>query len=230
MDAKKLIEDFKNALAQAGQVGIELGKGYANALGTMMEAVNEPIENTLEVIGVKPVPSATEQAKDVLQKIEESQNTTNDNVETNGENAKENAPKIQDTTNDNVETSIGGNWQDWAKEMQERQWEREDAIRAETQAREDSAWQRSVADMQKAGVNPNLVNAGPAASGGGITSATGIDYTVYEKEIEKEITLLEQFIDNEFKANENQKNRLTDIIGRILSMGGLIGAASARKK
>lgn len=226
MDAKKLIEDFKNAFAQAGQVGIELGKGYANALGTMANEVNKPIENTLEVMGILPTPSATEQAEEVLQKIEKSQNTTNDNVETNGENA----PIIQDTTNDNVETSIGGNWQDWAKEMQERQWEREDAIRAETQAREDSAWQRAVADMQKAGINPNLVNAGPAASGGGITSVTGIDYTVYEKEMEKETALLEQFIDNEFKASENQKNRLTDIIGRILSIGGLIGAASARRK
>ena len=48
--------------------------------------------------------------------------------------------------------------------------------------------------------------------------------------MEKEIALLEQFIDNEFKASENQKDRLTDIIGRILSMGGLIGAASARRK
>lgn len=225
MDAKKLVENFKKGLMQAGQLTIGIGEQALNALGTVAGETYNVIEDGLEVIGAKPAPSATEQAEEVLQNMGESQNSTNNNAATGGENA----PIIQDTTNNNVETSIGGNWQDWAKEMQERQWQREDEIRAETQAREDSAWQRAVADMQKAGVNPNLVNASPAASGGGITSATGIDYTVYEKEMEKEIALLEQFIDNEFNASENQKDRLTNLIGRILSMGGLIGAAHARK-
>lgn len=217
MDWKKTIIDaFKNGLTQGvkggAEVGAEILNQTAQRIGNVANTANEVNKDVLEVVGAKPAPSATEQAEDIAEKIEE------------------NAPIIQDTTNDNVETSIGGNWQDWAKEMQERQWQREDEIRAETQAREDSAWQRAVADMQKAGMNPNLVNAGPAASGGGITSATGIDYTVYEKEMEKELALLEQFIDNEFNASENQKDRLTNLIGRILSMGGLIGAASARKK
>lgn len=217
MDWKKtIINAFRNGLSQGIKGGAEIGaesiKQTAQTIGNVANTANEVNKDVLEVVGTKPTPSAAEQAETVVNKIEES------------------APIIQDTTNNNVETSIGGNWQDWAKEMQERQWEREDAIRAETQAREDSAWQRAVEDMQKAGVNPNLVNAGPAASGGGITSATGIDYTVYEKEMEKELALLEQFIDNEFNASENQKDRLTNLIGRIISMGGLIGAASARKK
>lgn len=226
MDAKKLVENYKKGLLQAGQLGIGVGEQALNALGTVAGEIYNVIEDGLEIIGAKSAPSASEMAEDVLQNVGESQENNNNNVETN----EKTEPIIQDTTNDNVETSIGGNWQDWAKEMQERQWQREDEIRAETQAREDSAWQRAVADMQKAGVNPNLVNASPAASGGGITSATGIDYTVYEKEMEKEIALLEQFIDNEFNASENQKDRLTNLIGKILNIGGLIGAASARRK
>ena len=149
--AEGITKGLDEGLKTGTKIAAELGKQSLNALGTVAGATYDVVKDGLEVIGEKPAPNATEQAEDVLKNIEKSQNNTNDNVETN----KEKAPIIQDTTNDNVETSIGGNWQDWAKEMQERQWEREDAIRAETQAREDSAWQRAVADMQKAGVNPN---------------------------------------------------------------------------
>ena len=207
---KAIGKGIANGLKQGTKAGAELGAEMINqtveTVGNVANETNEVNKNVLEVVGAKPAPNATEQAEKILAKIE-------------------------DTTQNNIDTPINNNsfnLQDWAKEMQERQWQREDEIRAETQAREDSAWQRAVADMQKAGVNPNLVNAAPAASGGGITSATGIDYTVYEKEMEKEIALLEQFIDNEFNASENQKDRLTDIISKLISFGGIY--AATRKK
>ena len=77
---------------------------------------------------------------------------------------------------DETDTNTGTNtidWIKWAEEDRNLRWEREDAIRAETQAREDSAYQRAVADMRKAGINPNLMNVQPASSGGGITQASG---------------------------------------------------------
>lgn len=93
-------------------------------------------------------------------------------------------PEIPDTTDQNVSTTINASgyitpteWFKWLEEDRAARWEREDTIRAETQAREDNAWQRGVRDMQLAGINPNLINATPAASGGGITNSSGIDYS-----------------------------------------------------
>lgn len=93
-------------------------------------------------------------------------------------------PEIPDTTDENVSTTINPSgyitaeeWMKWLEEDRAARWERDDRIQAEVQAREDNAWQRGVRDMQLAGINPNLINATPAASGGGITSSSGIDYS-----------------------------------------------------
>lgn len=130
---------------------------------------------------------------------------------------------IPDETGKNEEIAISPtfdmqNMYDFILQQQQRQWDREDAIRAETQAREDNAWQRAVEDMRKAGVNPNLVNAGPAESGGGITSATGLNYAPWESEVNKNLALLEQEINNAFKEDEATKDRITEMITSILSM------------
>lgn len=146
-------------------------------------------------------------------------------------NQTENKPIIEDKTGENEELTLR-NWQDWAKEMQERQWQREDAIRAETQAREDNAWQRAVEDMQKAGVNPNLVNASPATSGGGITSATGIDYSPYsalmganneemQRRFEEKLKEFEIEINNNFKGDENDRDRITEIIRSLITYAAM---------
>lgn len=59
---------------------------------------------------------------------------------------------IQDTTDLNLGTNnlTQLDWMSWAEEQQRKQWEREDQIRKEKEAREDSAWQRGVQDMLKA--------------------------------------------------------------------------------
>lgn len=134
----------------------------------------------------------------------------------------ENTPGIngvKDNTEQNRENQvIGADIMQFMEQQQEKQWAREDQIRKEVQTREDNAWQRAVKDMQAAGINPNLVNASPAASGGGITSATGLNYTPYEQELNEALTLLEQEINNTFKEDENKKERFMDIVGNVLNI------------
>lgn len=108
--------------------------------------------------------------------------------------------------------------------FQQKQWEREDAIRKETQLREDTAYERAINSMRRAGVNPNLIgNITPAASGGGTTNATGIDWNPYsdktdaeiakyQKEMESKLQKSLQQIEQAFEKGENNKDRITDII------------------
>lgn len=107
----------------------------------------------------------------------------------------------------------------------EKYYEREDAIRKETQEREDTAYQRAVADMRKAGIDPNLVGVTPAQAGGGITSATQKDLTRYSTEMNVVMSLVMQQIENEFKADQATKDRVVNSINNALSIGGkLLGS------
>ena len=156
--------------------------------------------------------------------------TTNPNGNGNKDEDDKKAPiGIPDTTGDNEESTINGSSTvdfesalKWAEEQQAKQWEREDAIRKETQEREDSAYQRAVADMRKAGINPNLLNVNPAESGGGITNATGINDTVYQAELEKYITQLEQDFNEYFTGSENEKDRMMQGISTIIMLVSLM--------
>ena len=136
-------------------------------------------------------------------------------------------PSIKDETNTNIETQLGSNVitdtgntngnngnnaQDTLKEL----WAREDEIRKETQAREDTAYQRAVEDMVKAGINPNLIPVNPAQSGGGVTAATGIEQAGYGTDVSAMIDLLSQEIENAFEGKENQKDRFNQILSSVL--------------
>lgn len=132
-------------------------------------------------------------------------------------------PSIKDETNTNIESAINPGFDmqsmyDFILAQQQRQWEREDAIRKETQEREDNAWQRSVDDMRKAGINVNLINPTAAQSGGGITQATGLDYSPWTAEINKQLALVEQEIQNNFQGDENSKDRITKGITSLLQL------------
>lgn len=135
----------------------------------------------------------------------------------NGKPKPEEQPTIQDTTQNGIESAINGtDIMQFMEEQQAKQWEREDAIRAETQAREDTAMQRAVEDARKAGINPNLMNIQPAASGGGITSATGLEYQTYQAEMKEFLTLIEQEIENEFKGDEGKKDRWNQLFSSLI--------------
>lgn len=131
-------------------------------------------------------------------------------------------PEIKDETNNNVETPIESTKtvDDWIKFMQEQQkarWDREDKIRKETQRREDTAYQRAIKDAQRAGINVNLLNIQPAASGGGITQASGMDMSTISSQMDIDLKEMQQLIDQAFEGKENEKDRFNTIFGNILS-------------
>lgn len=109
----------------------------------------------------------------------------------------------------------------WAEEQQKKEWEREDEIRKETQEREDTAVQRWAEDVRKAGINPNLFSGTGAASGGGITSATGLNTSQYEAQAERLLTEWETMVEQEFKREENKKDRFNNIMKSLLNLAGL---------
>ena len=114
----------------------------------------------------------------------------------------------------------------YMEEMLKKQWEREDMIRKETQEREDSALQRWVKDAKKAGINPNLaIGMKGAESGGGITTATGLDYGGYSAEIQKYTAELNA----EIEKGEGNKDRINSIVEKIISAAAMIGMAFISK-
>ena len=140
-------------------------------------------------------------------------------------------PTITDKTEENIEQAInyGWNMDQWIAYMenaQKKQWEREDQIRQEGYEREDTAYTRAVADMKRAGINPNLMNVQPADSGTGITNATGMDYAGLTKQMETTTNLLMKMIDREFQGDENTKKNFTSLISAIIQGMFMMGTFS----
>lgn len=134
-------------------------------------------------------------------------------------------PELEDKTDENKEFTLNNfeGYFDILKQLQQEQWAREDAIRAETQAREDSAYQRATEDMLKAGINPNLVGITPAQSGGGITQATGMNTGLLEEALNAETQKFMKLLEQDWKGDENSKDRVMDIVTSIMQMAGQLG-------
>lgn len=135
-------------------------------------------------------------------------------------------PIIEDKTHENtgVESvySLFNPFEE-ARKYRDEEWAREDAIRAETQAREDTAYSRAIKDLQRSGVNVNLLGSiSPAASGGGITNQTGsIDYTMTAADYNKTMELVIQEIENNFKGDQAEKDRFAALLNKLI-LGGAI--------
>ena len=179
----------------------------------------------------------TEQQQEIKQKQPQEEEPKNNKTpiiggSLNQENSQENGsqtPQISDQTSTNIESMLNGNsLQEYLTKMRNEQWAREDAIRKETQEREDTAIQRQVKDMWRAGVNPNLMNVTGAESGGGITNATGIDYSVYQGEVEKIIAEFTNAYNNAFKDTENAEDRLVDLAQSVIQLFGLFSLAKGK--
>ncbi len=195
----KIIEP-NNLINPIGNSVMQNTKNNNNVLGKII--------NTL--IYGKPYTS------EIARKIEESKNIEQGTTPQANNNA---VP--QETPDVSVKNETEKTMQ---KEL-EKYYEREDAIRKETQEREDTAYQRAVADMRKAGIDPNLIGVSPAQSGGGITNATTKDLTRYSTEMNVILQLLMQQIENEFKADQATKDRVVNSINNALSIGGkLLGS------
>lgn len=117
----------------------------------------------------------------------------------------------------------------WAEEQQAKEWAREDEIRKETQEREDSAVQRWTEDVQKSGINANLFSGQGAASGGGITSATGLNMSQYETAANRLLTEWETMVNQEFEREENKKDRFNNIMRGLINLAGLGIFAGSKK-
>ena len=136
----------------------------------------------------------------------------------------------------NKNNGNGSNLIESLKAQQQAQWQREDSIRKETQEREDTAYQRAVADMKKAGINPNLMSVQPAASGGGIMTASQMDNAQASQYSEEMNRLLEEWkteLNNSTTIDENTKNRWAEFGERLLqgamNIAGLVIMSKMRK-
>lgn len=184
----------------------EDGRGVLNGVRVGLNQINEitGIGDTIKGIG-DTIKEIRNDAQEKLYGKNESKQE-----ETNGNNIKENNVQNDTIANEtpNIETPS-------VQDI----WAREDEIRKETQAREDTAYQRAVEDMRKAGINPNLVGVNPAASGGGITQASG--QSTINTELNNIVEETLNKINNEVKMDEGQKDRTSDIL-RTLVMALLL--------
>lgn len=172
------------------------------------------------------------------QRAEKSMQTVNTPLYTpNGqqnydENTGLSVPSIKDETNNNVETEVPlSSTEDWIKliqDAQKAQWERDDAKQAHIEEREDSAYQRAVADMRKAGINPNLMNVTPAESGGGFTASQGMDFSPVTTQMNNEIKEVLDEIEKSFQGGQNEKDRIKDMITSLGQMAIMYFAISSR--
>lgn len=128
---------------------------------------------------------------------------------------------IEDKTKENLIQNVTTNWEDttkWWEDQQKKVWEREDQIRKEVQEREDTAYERAIESLRRAGVNPNLLSSiTPAASGGGLYNASQIDTSTLTTQMNIDLEKMQQMIDQAFEGDENAKNRFTDVFSGLLS-------------
>lgn len=142
---------------------------------------------------------------------------------------------IKDKTSDNLGTEIINpieqtNALKEAIKLRDEEWARADAIRKETQKREDTAYSRGIQDLRNSGVNVNLLgNVSAAPTGGGITNETGsVNYAMAEKEYQAQIDLLMQEIEQNFQGDQAEKDRIKDIIKSVITAGALLGGAGIK--
>lgn len=163
-----------------------------------------------------------------IPKIEEILPSINTNIETGlqsgssvetEKSSKGFAPETTSTTPETPNTTPSETEKIIDKEQKEL-WEREDAIRKETQEREDTAYQRSVSDMRKAGVNPNLQSISGAQAGGGIAGATAKNLARIENEKDRNLQLILQEIQQNWQGSQNDLDRLTNILRSGISTFG----------
>lgn len=234
-------KDYWKGVGAATNASSRLDEGERDRLNDM---ANANAENAPGVMRDMYATSATEKldAKRTAdeQRAENSMQTVNTPLYTpNGqqnydENTGLSVPSIEDETNTNVETEVPlSSTEDWIKliqDAQKAQWERDDAKQAHIEEREDTAYQRAVEDMRKAGINPNLMNVTPAESGGGFTASQGMDFSPVTTQMNNEIKEILDEIEKSFQGGQNEKDRIKDMITSLGQMAMMYFAISSRGK
>lgn len=127
--------------------------------------------------------------------------------------------KDKDNTITDID-SINSDLKESLSNDQKELWEREDDIRKHVEEREDTAYQRAVADMKKAGINPELLGVNPANSGGGIIQASRKDTSLLNTDLSGAYSELIAKLNNEIKIDENQKDRILSIVNNFVDVAG----------
>ena len=181
------------------QLGTKIGKNYGEEI---KEGWKEEVDNRV-----------------TLPNQEQVQTPNQEQVQTPNQEQKPQEPipgGIVDKTDENVDNQIfGSSTLEEFKNLlnEERQYREEQQKHLEE--RQDSAYQRAVADLRKAGINPNLLgNISPADSDAGITTSMNLNSSELLTQIQTYSDELQQFIDNNFKGDENAKDRLANMMAR----------------
>ncbi len=190
--------------------GTQVGTNALPAPGTQEKEEN----NTLPIIGTG-------------EKVEETTIPNNPKIETETKEPIKNTGTGTTETEDNSINQNGVNELNYeeAYKMLKEYWQREDQLRQESYTRDDTAYQRMIKDMWKAGINPNLVNISGTPNyigGSGYTNATKADYTPTALTLQRDLGLLEQAIQLEFQGDENNKNRLMQLVNTLGTIASVL--------
>ena len=153
--------------------------------------------------------------------------------ENNNEEKKEEqiGNPIIDSTEENVENSISAydNIERYMKLFQEEQDKYialQEKWRKEDQERADNAFSRAIKDMYRSGIDPNQIgNITPAEVGGQVQQPFNGITTGLQTALSKEMEVLQTMIEQSFKGDENEKDRFTDIINKVISAVAILGSA-----
>lgn len=118
--------------------------------------------------------------------------------------------KVSDNVQSSTMTESEKNTRDLINDVQNKIYEREDALRRESYEREDSKYQRSIADARKSGIDPNQLNT--INTSGYTPQNTNND--VLAEQVTKQ---LEDALQDQQLSNETF-NRILQVVGNIVGL------------
>lgn len=175
-------------------VGMEETQFQKDSAEVMYDGIVDGIEKVTE--GIDYVTGSNLSESEKIDELKE-------NSPSNKENPKQ---EVEDKTFDNIEnqiTSFDDFYKDYLKHIEER---------------EDTAYQRAVADARKAGINPNLMNIQPASTAGSANIGSAQVQGSQNRELEKYLKELDLYITEELKTSEGAKDRLTSLISSVIML------------
>lgn len=205
-------DDYGNSNAIAENINISggVGGGAGGGGGGVREGGNKPI---FDPIGLNEAQEKFEQQKRRIE-TEQEQRKAADTTKT--EQEQEQAEK---TASEQYEQEI--------KDLEKK--EREERDHAEM--REDTAYQRAIQDMRKAGWNTDGLQPQASPTAARLDSSRSTDAkNRAEQEKDRQLKLKMLYKELEQAVRENRKDRILELTTSIIRLGGTVGAAKLLKK